>query len=509
MGLSADTMLPDYVVTEESLGNIGELRGETGPLRLPSNLIEMEAYLAARLNPLLHEVLIFTQHEGIPPALQGNVEKTLKLFGENDIDVGDRKEAEAYLTYLMNRDIHDYRRPHRLNTSWEEAHEVYDQNVEDIDSHPTVEKYRSLIQTTYGVSLTRAEGEGNAPWDLLRVRMVQVGLEMAATAVGDMASRNGLDWDDITAFRRIIGDIELRLTSQPHDKGALAEVYGPIITFYSNGYPFPNLLLHELGHVFNANVGLGDRDHLSSINYTKGHPDTWTGLGGSDPDGLGFYEALGLTEGDKLVSDVEDMVLRLQQSWDPETNEYTADGFLNWVFYRNSLGVLGFTDTDKGKEWQAFMHDNMYAWLRNAIVFNALRDNSNIPFYLEHDKILGYFGLATVRNYDEVIVRTEHSTAGDDSTVAGTLTREDEVAVIGQAVGEIHDNPRGSWTAIIWNGRKRWVASELLNLPQSTAPTVGVDDPFFTFDASHFSASGWQFFFDLVQYLDKGVGNAN
>ncbi len=255
-GLLADTRRPDYVVTKENLGNIGELRGEAGPLRLPSNLIEMEAYLAARHNPLLHEVLIFTQHEGIPPGFRENVDNILNLFGESNIDESDRKEAKAYLTYLMNRHINDYRRPHRLNTSWEAAHGAYDPSV-----------------------------DGAETWDLLRVRMVQVGLEMAAAALGDMARRNGLDWDDATAFRQIIGDIELRLSGKRHSEDALADVNGRRITFYYSKdnnrivYPIPNLFLHELGHIFNGNIGFGEKDSANSINMTEGHPNTWEGMG--------------------------------------------------------------------------------------------------------------------------------------------------------------------------------------------------------------------------------------
>ena len=62
--------------------------------------------------------------------------------------------------------------------------------------------------------------------------MVHVGLEMAAAALGEMARQMGLDWGDITAFRRIIGYIELRLTKEPHDEDAYAVVFGRIITFY-------------------------------------------------------------------------------------------------------------------------------------------------------------------------------------------------------------------------------------------------------------------------------------
>ena len=167
-----------------------------------------------------------------------------------------------------------------LHIAWKKANDVGD--------NAAVSEYRGLIETTFGVSFESVDGAES--WDLLRIRMVHVGLEMAAAALGDMARQMGLDWDDETAFRRIIGDIDLRLTKKVHSKGAYAEVYGPIITFYDNGYPYPDLLLHELGHVFNANTGLGDRDGSGAMNMTAHHPDTREGLGKADPETLRLFE---------------------------------------------------------------------------------------------------------------------------------------------------------------------------------------------------------------------------
>ena len=191
------------------------------------------------------------------------------------------------------------------------------------------------------------------------------------------------------------------------------------------------------------------------------HPNTREGLGKADPEKLRLFDVLGLTENDKLISGVrlDDnyLIMRLQQSWESKTNEYTADGFLNWIFYRNTLGVLGFADTDKGREWQEFMDENMDVWIRNAIVHNARRDISNLPVFLEHNRIPGFVGMATVGNYPQgVKVRSEASTAQGNATVVGSLQPGDEVVEIGEREGEI-DGISGQWTAIIFKGSKRWV----------------------------------------------------
>ncbi len=134
---------------------------------------------------------------------------------------------------------------------------------------PAITNYRADVETTYGVRLTR-DDEADS-WDLLRVRKVHAGLEMAAAALGDMALSIGYNWVDATAFRRIIGDIDFILSGTT--LGAPVNVVGRKITFYwlphkdRIAYPIPNLLLHELGHVFNANAGMGSPYRAGSINF--------------------------------------------------------------------------------------------------------------------------------------------------------------------------------------------------------------------------------------------------
>ncbi len=71
---------------------------------VPGNSIDpadMEFYLAARHNPVVHEVQIAIQCEGIPPAFQGDPERYLRLCGEYGIDEENDAEARAYLDYIM------------------------------------------------------------------------------------------------------------------------------------------------------------------------------------------------------------------------------------------------------------------------------------------------------------------------------------------------------------------------------------------------------------------------
>ena len=234
------------------------------------------------------------QHEGIPPALRGHPDWVLSLCAEHGIDEENHAEAREFLEYwtqtLLGSDYSqesEYRYSPILQTHelWLEAHAAYDPNVseEENNSKPEIANYRKLIETTYGVTLTKRDNVESS-WDLLRVRMVHVDLAMAAAAIGNMARSHGLNWDDATAFWRIIGNIKLELSGETRS-GAKASVYGRTITFYrrpngtENFLPLMDLFQHELGHVFNAIAGMGDRDGAGSINLTFGHPDTLDGMG--------------------------------------------------------------------------------------------------------------------------------------------------------------------------------------------------------------------------------------
>ncbi|MCY4061972.1 MAG: SH3 domain-containing protein, partial [Chloroflexi bacterium] len=477
-----------------------------------------------------------TEHEGIPVMLQGNIDACLRLCADYGIDEENDAEARDYLEHITNGGSYEKHKDDPVNAAWVKAHEAYDPALGDKNNDKAeIVEYRRQIETAYGVTFSSVEGADD--WDLLRVRMVHVGMEMAAAALGERARQMGLDWDNATAFRRIIGEIDIHLSRDTSEEGALAQVENRRIKIFwverddgdRNAYLVPDVLLHELGHIFNANAGLGDREGQGSINKTKEHPNTWKGMGSPYPATLArenkpdrsvkfeswmedirpLHDILGLRAGDKLFSGVtltKDQILLLRHSWAKgDTNEITADGFLNWVFHRNTDGAIGFTDSAEGKKWQAFMNDSMEVWIRNAVVYNALRENSNIPFFVEHGMLPNFAGFTTLAESD-VNVRTEPSTAKGDETVVRSLAKGEEVAVIGQTKGGFNGRDN-SWTAIIWNGRKLWVASYLLVPTQNVPTPVREDDSHFDFDPSGSGEEEWEFFFRLASYLDQGVVN--
>ena len=493
----------------ELIPDIDEIKFQyfAGAQEITSDPVYMDYYLAARHNALLHEVQLICQHEGIPPALRGHPDWVLSLCAEYGIDEENHAEARAYVEHWTQTLLgSDYRHQStynpllRANELWIEAHAAYDPNVSEKknNSNPAIENYRVHIETTFGVSLTRAIGvspntdEEADFWDLLRLRMVHVGLEMAAAALGDMARSIGYHWDDATAFRRIIGDVELFLSNETSSRGALAKVGGRKITIFwstakdRNYYPIPNLLLHELGHVFNANAGMGNRNRFGSINAATGHPNTLTGMGSPYPTKLltddrnklvihssslelvnPLHDDLGLEKHDKLFDNAmlfsQDQVQLLQQSWEYTKNEFTADAFLNWVYHRNTMGVFGFTDTAEGEKWQKFVNDNMEAWIQNAIGYNAWR-RGVVSSLAEEGLISPIAGTGTVGNFDpgDKSFRVRPTPSLDEDPLT-TLSRGEEVLVLGESEP---DGDGKRWIAVWVNG-VHWIREDLINVTWS------------------------------------------
>ena len=349
--------------------------------------------------------------------------------------------------------------------------------------------YRTQIEATYGVTFSSIKGAGD--WDLLRVRMVHVGMEMAAAALGDMARTLGYQWDNATAFRRIIGEIDLILSGVKHPNDAPAEVVGRQITFYwleerdRLAYPIPNLVLHELGHVFNTNAGMGNRDRIGSINATDRHPITLAGMGAPDPNRLltedkdtlylynkswenlvpPLYDVLGLDDGDKLFHDMKykDQIQLMRQSWEETKNEITADAFLNWVYHRNTKGASGFTGDEKGQKWQRFMNKNMDVWIRNAITYEILRRGEPISL-TEAEKDLMPFpvpvGRGVTTGSEGPNVRTGPSTS---SGIHSTLLLGREVIILGRDHAD--DDPDNNWVAVLYDGDVHWIWQHGVQLP--------------------------------------------
>ncbi|MDE2722442.1 MAG: SH3 domain-containing protein, partial [Gemmatimonadota bacterium] len=415
----------------------------------------------------------------------------LRLCGDYGIDEENDAEAKAFLRQIKNDgSIHQYAGD-PLHAAWEEAHHAYDPAVGDKNNDKqAIVDYRTQLESTYGVTFSSIKGAGD--WDLLRIRMVHVGLEMAAAALGHMARSLGYHWGDATAFRRIIGEIDLILSGVKHRNDAPAEVVGRQITFYlleerdRLAYPIPNLVLHELGHVFNTNAGFGNRDRIGSINATVRHPVTLDGMGAPDPnrlltedkDTLYLYDkswedlvpplhyVLGfLHDGDKLIHDMKyaDQIQLMRQSWEGTKNEITADAFLNWVYYRNTKGASGFTGDEKGQSWQRFMNENMDVWIRNAITYEIVRRGEPISL-TKADKDLMPFPVPVERGVTEGSegpnVRTGPSTR---SGIHSTLLLGREVIILGRDHAD--EDPDNNWVAVLYDGDVHWIWQHGVQLP--------------------------------------------
>lgn len=447
---------------------------------------------------------------------------------------------------LLGPDIKKQSLYNPLTLAWE--------NALSTDNLINVDIYQAEVERKYGVTFAKTD-EAYA-WDLLGIRMAHVAFDRAARAFGEWARRKDIVWDDATAFRRIMGEITLRnshelslnpdrqYTPEELQNLPVAAVIGHEIHIFRHPeqprtkYMIPNLVLHELGHIFNANAGLGNREGAGSLNTADNHPLNRAGMG--DPIQqvlLGsltiksdmvpaplpqVFQEIGAPSPNHFIFDnaphIATQIQSLQQSLeivDPDDvpydrqvgrNEITADAVLNWFYHQSTGGLYGFTPDPAGLNWLQFMDQNMDVAIRNAVVYNALRDNSHIPFFVAQGKLPHFAGFART-NSTGVNVRTEPSIAGGKNTVIRSLKLDQAVAVIGQTLGGDNGFDK-NWTAIIWNGRKRWVASYLLTTTENQPAQVSQDDPFFDFEPDSAADKEWALFFDLARYLGEGVANA-
>ncbi len=543
---------------------------------VPGNSIDpadMEFYLAARHNPVVHEVQIAIQCEGIPPAFQGDSERYLRLCGEYGIDEENDAEARACLDYwtqkLLGHGIKELssrlaqNSNDLLNDAWEEALDKSGTaDANDADAAESFESYQTLVEDTFNVRFTRADGADE--WNLANIRTAHVGLEMTARVFGNRLRDMGLAVDDAKAFQLVFGAITLNRSTTASDN-AIAQVIGHTITIFwkqeqENGRNYnllPYLLLHELGHIFNAAAGMGDKDGSSSINQTIGHPQSRVGMGAPNPavltgelfiashsdlssDLRSLYEDLGAPAGHELFTEAdlnEWQIQSLQQSEDESPNEVTADAFLNWIVHQTSDRAEGFTDAPEGCAWQEFMGRNMdkwlrYAivhqtsddgaegftnapegcawqefmdanmdkWLRNAIVYNA-RDNENaLTFFAEQDMLPQVVGIGTIPFLAGTNVRETPSTSGRKVT---TLEKGKNFPIFGRI--EVEEDLHRDWIAVMAQGDVYWVYAGGVELPEGVnlkdLPVFeSKEDASFKFDPnSPFEETPW--FPQLVRHL--------
>ena len=499
-----NTQTPLDVSQPKEIPDIDEIkfRDTAWAQEFPVNLVDLEFHLAAQHNPLLKEVQLICQHEAVPLTLRENPDLFLSLCAEHGIDEKNDAEARAYLDHRANGGTRHHNPDDPLNATWEEtltAYEMFKADERNEDAKAAYESelkaYKALVENIYGVEFTHdtSDVDKDTAWDLLGIRMAHVAFQEMAKALSIAVDDYfGLHWDDATAFRRLIGDVELFLSNETSSQSGLAIVEGRKITIFwstakdRNYYPIPNLLLHELGHVFNANAGMGNRDRFGSINATTGHPNTLTGMGSPYPTKLltddrnklvihssslelvnPLHDDLGLEEHDKLFDNAmsfsQDQVQLLQHSWEYTKNEFTADAFLNWVYHRNTMGVFGFTDTPEGKRWRTFMNDNMETLIQNAIGYSAWRQGI-VSSLAEEGLISPIAGTGTVGNFDpdDKSFRVRPTPSLDEDPLT-TIRRGETVLVLGESEPD-RDGKR--WIAVWVNG-VHWMREDTIDVAWS------------------------------------------
>ena len=500
----------DATSVQAALPDIADMQG---------NLIDpndMEFYRAAYSNPVLNETRTAIQHEGIQPAFQGDSESYLRLFSEWGIDEDNDAEARFHLNHWAQRLERNSGNP--LNTAREEALDEFGA----ADAAESFNSYKELVEDTFDVRFIHDEGADE--WNLINIITAHVGLEQTARALGARVRDMGLAVDDAAAFRLVFGKITLNRSTGTG--GAVAQVGGRTITIFRkqdntrNYNLLSNLLLHELGHIFNAAAGQGAQDGQGSINKTDGHPGSRVGMGAPDPSILLgdlyirqqagqrlLYEDLAVPSdhGSFTEANLDAFQIQsLQQSTKECRNEVTADAFLNWVAHQTSGGVYGFTNAPEGLNWQEFMDANMDKWIRNAIVHNAPGNENAMTFFAEHGMLPQAVGSGTISPSDGAKVRDTPST---DGSIETTLKAGETLPVFGriEVEGDIKD-----WLAVMVQGDIHWVYADGVKLPEGVnlndLPMVKKDAGFEFDPNSSFEETPW--FSQFVQHLMQEDVNA-
>ena len=490
----------------ELIPDIDEIKFQyfAGAQEITSDPVYMDYYLAARHNALLHEVQLICQHEGIPPALRGHPDWVLSLCAEYGIDEENHAEARAYVEHWMNGCSRHHITDDPLNDAWEEALTAYemfkaDENNEDAKAayESEFDAYKALVENIYGVEFTHDASDvgKDTSWDLLGIRMAHVAFEEMAKALGIAVDAYfDLDWDDATAFRRIFGKIEIHNSIDPiprNDDGTikgLAQVEGDFIRIYwnekerRNAYIIPNAMLHELGHILNANGAFAMNQFTAWFNLLEDHPGSRIGMGAPADDVLigtnviysytsavqlpTLAQDIGVWNPDHVIFDevreeFPTQIQALQQSKDESKNEITADAILNWVKHLITAGRFGFTSDEEGLNWQRIMGTHMDEKIRNAITYNIITSGEPISL-TEEDKDRMPFPIPVGRR----------ETKGSGSDNEGPLVRtgpgvhydpvreyaldpETEVIILGR--DKRSQDTDYDWVAVLYEGEIRWI----------------------------------------------------
>ncbi len=493
---ASNAQLPADLAQTETLPDINELRSRyvAGVGETTLHPVDMDYRIAAQYNPVLREARIMVLQEGVPSALQSNPDLLLSLCGEFGMDEENDAEARDYLAHCMNGGSSSQNADDPLNATWLETLTAYEMFMADMRNEDAraayesgLEAYKAQVENSFGVEFTHVEGR--TVWDLLGIRMAQVAFEDMAKALG-IAVREyfGLNWDDATAFRRIIGKITLHNSTElptmaTNEQGeetgiplGIAQVRGREIVVYwnedyhRNFYLIPHAVLHELGHILNANGAFGADQFDAWFNLLGDHPGSREGMGEPDPDVLTgkkviySYQSeiilptldqdIGIWDPDHVIydqlrEDFPTQIQSLQQSTEETPNEITADAIVNWVKHLITGGRFGFTSDEKGLVWQRIMGSHMDEQIRNAIAFNASKDERNLTVIIEQGM------LPEIKGRGRIVAGTNvRSGPSRNKAVVDSTTVDREVHIFGYK--DVQESPF-PWIAVWYEGSIRWV----------------------------------------------------
>ena len=434
--------------------------------------VDMDYRIAAQYNAVLNEVRVMVLDEGVPSALQSNPDLLLSLCADYGIDEENDAEARAFLDDYTIGDAYQQHKDDPLNAVWQEtltAYEKFKADKENKDAEAAfkskLKAYKALVENIYGVELTHVEDRTS--WDLLGIRMAHVAFEEMAKALGIAVSDYfGLHLDDATAFRWAIGKITIHNSIEPAPKfqsgplkgqpKGIAQVRRDDIVVYwnekenRNFYLIPNTVLHESGHILNANGAFGVNQYKAWFNFLEDYPESRKGMGEPADDVLigkktiynysseiilpTLAQDIGIWDPDHVIFDdlpnwFPRQIQSYQQSTEETNNEKTADAIVNWVKHLITGGRFGFTSDERGLNWLRIMDENMDEGIRNAIVNNMMPNDG--PIDVSH--LGGYpkiYGLATVRAPIGLNARSTPVLKGQENVVT-VLKDGQRIAVLG------------------------------------------------------------------------------
>ena len=145
----------------------------------------------------------------------------------------------------------------------------------------------------------------------------------------------------------------------------------------------------------------------------------------------------------------------LQHSRVYDNNEIAADSYLNWIVHLTTDGKFGFSPDAVGQDRLELMNENIDKWIRNAIYYNALRDDPLAENFLKEREILlpiAGSGVVDTWNDKGAIVRSGPSRSAE----AVDFLKEGSVITLLARTQDV-DNPKYYWNAfedsgVYWMG---------------------------------------------------------